>query len=152
MLTSLLGKRIYLDTNVFIFAIEGPNPWTGILTQFLAAIDDRSVYAFTSELTLAEVLAKPLAAAARSLVAKYDQILAEDGIIGVMPVNRPILRSPAELQAQLGLKLADAIHLATAKQGKCDFVLTNDERLGRKIEITFKWLNLTSLSAQPPSA
>jgi predicted nucleic acid-binding protein len=149
MLDSLLGRRVYIDTNVFIFAVESPNPWTAILADFFAAIDDRAVYAFTSELTLAEVLAKPLAATATGLVAKYDQMLAENSVVGVMPISRAVLRSSAELQAQLGLKLADSIHLATAKHVTCDFVLTNDEKLGRKIETSFKWMSLANLSAGP---
>jgi predicted nucleic acid-binding protein len=149
---ALLGKRVYLDSNVFIFAVESTNPWTAILADFFAAIDDRAVHAFTSELTLAEVLAKPLAAAANDLVAKYDQMLADNSVIDVVPVSRAILRSSAELQAQLGLKLADSIHVATAKHSACDFVLTNDEKLGRKIEPSFKWLPLAGLSARPSSA
>jgi len=147
-----LGQRLHLDTNILIFAVEGFNPWTAALHDLFVAIDDRAIYTFTSELTLAEVLAKPLAAAAGDLIAKYDQMLAEDSIIGVVPIDRPILRSSAELQAQLGVKLADAIHLATAQQAACDFVLTNDERLARKMESKFKWLSLVHLSAPPQSA
>jgi predicted nucleic acid-binding protein len=151
MRDSVLGKTLYLDTIVIIFAVEEGNPWAPVLRNLFAAIDDRAVHAFASELTLAEVLAKPLAVGAADLVSKYNQVLAVDSIIGVVPINREILRTSAELQARLGIRLADAIHLATAKQAACDFVRTNDRNLGHKMGTQFKWLSIADLSVPPSS-
>jgi predicted nucleic acid-binding protein len=146
-LDALIGKILYLDTNIFIFAVEGGNPWASLLRDLFGAIEQRVVRALTSELTLAEVLAKPFALGAASLVSKYDQLLAEKGSIEVVPISRQILRTSAELQAELEVKLADAIHLATAKHTTCDILLTNDEKLGRKMPAHLKWLSLTNLAA-----
>jgi predicted nucleic acid-binding protein len=145
------GHSLYLDTNVIIFSVEQGNPWSEVLRKLFEAIDERAVHCFTSELTLAEVLAKPFSVGASDLIAKYEQILASDSLIKVVPVGRPILRMAAELQGQYGVKLADAIHLATAKQCACDLVLTNDKRLGRKMQAEFRWLSLSEMAASSPA-
>jgi len=121
------------------------------LNELISAIDNKAIRACTSELTLAEALTKPLAAGSTALVSKYEQMLAEDGVIDVVPINRQILRTAAEFRTRLGIKLADAIHLANAKHTGCDVILTNDLDLGRKVQPDFKWLTLADLSAGPPS-
>ncbi len=88
MLSGLTGNRIYLDTNIIIFAIELGNPWSDVLRGLFEAIDERAVHAFTSELTLAEVLVKPISLGADDLIEKYQQVLAPDSIIRVVPIDR----------------------------------------------------------------
>jgi predicted nucleic acid-binding protein len=146
MLSSLTGHRAYLDTNIIIFAIEQGNPWTEILLRLFQAIDEHAVHAFTSELTIAEALTKPIALGAQDVIEEYNQVLAEDSMIKVVPIDRGILNSAAELRATLAVKLLDAIHLATAKVCACDFFLTDDEELGKKIAPELRWLQLSDLS------
>jgi predicted nucleic acid-binding protein len=146
MRNAYLGQTFYVDTNIIIFAVETGNPWRTELGELISAIDNKAIRACTSELTLAEALTKPLAAGSTALVSKYEQTLAEDGVIDVVPINRQILRTAAEFCGRLGIKLADAIHLATAKYTGCDVILTNDLDLGRKAQPDFKWLTLADLS------
>lgn len=54
------GERIYLDTNIFIYALEAYPEYVSALTSLFAAIDEVKIKAVTSELTLAEVLIKPM--------------------------------------------------------------------------------------------
>ena len=54
------GERIYLDTNIFIYALEAYPEYVSTLTSLFAAIDEGKIRAMTSELTLAEVLIKPM--------------------------------------------------------------------------------------------
>jgi uncharacterized protein len=151
MWSSFTGQALYLDTNIIIYAIEGENPWTKLLRKLFRAIDERAIHTFTSELTLAEVLAKPLELGAIDLVATYEELLAPDSVVRVIPIDRPILRSAAELCGRLRIKLADAIHVATAMQCTCDFMLTNDEQFGQGIEAPLRWLSLSQV-ALPPKA
>lgn len=145
--TSFTGDRLYQDTNIIVVAIEQGNPWSEQLRELFRAIDERAIHAFTSDLTLAEALAKPLAVGATDLVSTYETLLAPRSVIAVVPIDRAILRAASELQGQLGVKLADAIHLATAIQSTCDFVVTNDERLGRKMPSQLRWLGLSGMFA-----
>ena len=60
-LLDLIGPRsLYLDSNVFIYAIEGFEPYRRQLDELFSAIESSAVQAWTSELTLAEVLVRPV--------------------------------------------------------------------------------------------
>jgi uncharacterized protein len=148
MWASLGGGTVYLDTNVIIYAIEAGNPWTATLRALFQEIDRQIVQAFTSELTLAEVLTKPMALGAQDLVEKYDRLLAPGSSIAVVPIDRSILRTAADLRGRLGVKLMDAIHLGTAKSCGCQSFLTHDSSLGRKVESEMRWLDLPLTGAQ----
>lgn len=56
----LVGDRIYLDTNIIIYALEGYSEYISSLEQLFTAIDEGKMGAVTSELTLAESLVKPM--------------------------------------------------------------------------------------------
>lgn len=142
---SFTGDTIYVDSNIIIFSVEAGNPWSQILKSLFQFVDERRIHLFTSELTLAEVLVKPIADGAQDLIGTYERFLDPASIIKVVSVDRPVLRLAAELQAQLGVKLADAIHVATAKLNACQFFLTNDIRLGSKLDADMPWLNLVEL-------
>lgn len=123
------GSRLYLDANVVIYASEGPNRWSALLDELLEAIDGGVVTAVTSELTLAEVLVKPIEAEAADVIAGYERMLDPTSPIIVVPVTREILWGMAQLRARLRLKPMDAIHVATALAMGCDYVLSEDARL-----------------------
>lgn len=55
-----LGAKVYLDTNIVIYAIEGFADLAEQIQALLRALDDAQIVAVTSELTLAEALIKPL--------------------------------------------------------------------------------------------
>ncbi|NJO66954.1 MAG: type II toxin-antitoxin system VapC family toxin [Leptolyngbyaceae cyanobacterium RM1_405_57] len=46
-----------------------------------------------------------------------------------MPILRELLIDAAQVRADTGLKLPDAIHVATAVRSQCTTFLTNDDRL-----------------------
>jgi uncharacterized protein len=143
---SFAGNALYLDSNIIIFSVEEGNPWSDQLRVLFRSIDQGALQAFTSELTIAEVLAKPMALGARDLIEKYDQLLATDSVVKVVPVDRAVLRAAAELRGQIGTKLLDAIHVATARLYACNLFLTQDQDLGRKIGTEPRWLQLTDIA------
>jgi predicted nucleic acid-binding protein len=126
---NLVGTRVYLDTNVFVYAVEGYPQFTEEMRMLFRAIDQRQVEAVTSELTLAEVLVKPLADNNTMLCQLYETTLWTSRGLSVLPVTRAILRSAAQLRASANVRLPDAIHLATAAMTACDTFLTNDQQL-----------------------
>jgi predicted nucleic acid-binding protein len=60
ILEELKGGKVYLDTNVFIYAVEAAAEHMAAVEALFGLIEDGAVSAVTGELTLAEVLAKPL--------------------------------------------------------------------------------------------
>lgn len=53
------GSRIYLDTNVWIYALEGFESFNVPLAELFARVDNEEITAVTSELTLAEGTGHP---------------------------------------------------------------------------------------------
>ena len=127
---ALAGQRVYLDTNIFIYAIEGVPPYADAMRELFAAIDAGRVEAATSELTLAEVLVKPLITGDAELQEVYQEVLREGGPLHVASVSRAVLLGAAGLRARIDtLRLPDAIHMATAQLCGCGAFLTNDQSL-----------------------
>jgi hypothetical protein len=67
----LAGSCVYLDTNVWIYALEGFPAYVDTLQRLFARIDSGELRAVTSELTLAEALVKPLSFDNAELVQMY---------------------------------------------------------------------------------
>ena len=124
-----LSGRLYLYTNIFIYALEGYPVFRAVLTTVFNALDRGELIAVTSELTLAEVLVKPLLDRHAERQAAYLQVLQPSTSLQIIPVSREILIAAARLRADANLKLPDAIHAATAQLTGCDQFLTNDARL-----------------------
>lgn len=129
--------RIYLDTNVFIDTFEGRGAVAEALVGlFLAESPGPRQPLVTSELTLSELIVKPLELGRTELVHIYDNWTITNEQIEVVPVVRTVLRTAAELRAGDGrLKLPDAIHLATAVAVGCTHFLSRDIRLNTPAHI-----------------
>lgn len=123
------GNRLYLDTNVFIYFIEGHAHFMPLLEPLFEALDENTFAAVTSELTLAEVLVKPFAEGKQEAAGVYMELLSEGSNLTVAGIDRATLIRSAELRAHINCRAFDAIHLATAQLGGCDFFLTEDMRI-----------------------
>ncbi len=122
-----LGPRVYLDTNIIIYAVEGLPHYAAKVQPLLDAMDAGEVFAVSSELTLAEVLIEPLKAQNTAIQQTYRSFLTSTAVFEVVPVSRAILEEAAQWRATTKLKLPDAIHLATSLRNGCDSFLTNDD-------------------------
>lgn len=131
---------IYLDTNIFIYALEGYSVFRPTLTALFESLDRQELTAVTSELTLAEALVKPLLDRHAEREAAYLQVLQSSSSLLVVPVSRAVLIAAARLRAE-DLKLPDAIHVATAQLSTCSTSLTNDARIPSVPGLTIRQLS-----------
>ncbi|MBI2799495.1 MAG: PIN domain-containing protein [Gammaproteobacteria bacterium] len=123
------GSRLYLDANVWIYALEGYAAFAAPLAALFARIDAGELNAITSEFTLAEVLVKPFADLNVALQQRYIETLKDRPSLRIVPVTREILISAARLRAQHPtLKMPDALHAATALESGAGVLVSNDTR------------------------
>ncbi|ODT52424.1 MAG: hypothetical protein ABS59_09035 [Methylobacterium sp. SCN 67-24] len=116
----------YLDANAIIQFIEvDGTPFASLMRH----VEAGALYLFTSELTLAEVLVKPLRDELVALIELYERLLTGSEKLAVLPVTRAVLRSSAEVRANAGNKGPDAIHIATALSASCNLFISSDARL-----------------------
>jgi predicted nucleic acid-binding protein len=104
----------------------------------------------TSELSLAEVLVKPLADERITLASRYGDMIQARPELSVVPVDRSILILAAHVRKDAllkdrSIKLPDAIHLATAEQSGCGIFLSDDKRLDSMLEGRRVPLSVTEL-------
>ena len=144
-LESLHGQRVYFDTNVFVYAIE-LNAGEIAVESLRAAVraaqsivslsDNGEITAATSELALMEVLVKPIQLGMTGLADFYRSALQPGGQIDLVPIDRVILETAAQLRATTQLKSPDAIHLSSAMVSHCETFICNDARLAKIVEET----------------
>jgi predicted nucleic acid-binding protein len=122
--------RVYLDANVFIAALENPGAHSDHAWWILEAIERNEIFGATSEITIAELLVKPIELGDLELAASYEKMIMSTDGFEVLPVHREILVEAAGIRARRSsIKLPDAIHVATARTLSCSFFLSGDRRL-----------------------
>ncbi len=122
------AERVYVDANIFIFALEAEPHFGPAASALLRSVDAGRVTAVTSELTLAEVLVKPLELG-RTVLAEQFMTVVSRSRLELHPVSRAILMRSAEIRAARGGRLADTVHLATAIETRCSVVVSEDLRM-----------------------
>jgi len=126
-LIDLLDQKIYLDTNIFIYALEQHPEYAVVVDRLFALFDVAKAEAFTSEIALAECLVKPYADGNSDFQIRYQAAITTRSGLTVYPVSRSIVIRAARIRAAYKIRLPDAIHLSTALEASCDVFLTNDQ-------------------------
>lgn len=134
---ALLGSRVYLDTNLYIYLFEGVETYRQPMASLAAEIDRRDIAVIASELIFTELLPRPVREGRSRLVAGYLELLQQTPRITLAPVDRQVILRAVHLRADFGLRAMDALHVATAVVHGCDTFLTNDQRLnaGKQIRV-----------------
>jgi predicted nucleic acid-binding protein len=129
-MTRSTSSPLYLDTNVFIRAVEGLDEAAAPAKTLIKTLrQHRAGIAATSEITLAEVLAPSKQVDSMPLSMKrraYLDLLLWNGFIELIPVSRDILIETAALRAVGRLRLPDAVHLVSAIHVQCRFFVSGD--------------------------
>ena len=121
--------NVYIDANIFIYLVEGHASVRSSLEAFADALDSRQLRGVTSELTIAEVLVKPIASTDKAYEQAYRALFSVGTLLKMVPNTRVVLERSAELRATIGGKLADSIHAATADLNSCATFLSEDKRI-----------------------
>jgi predicted nucleic acid-binding protein len=132
-----MNPRLYLDTNIIIYAFENTDEISERLRSLIAAASSpRHRFLATSELTLAEIVVVPLRKDDRRLIDIYESITIGNSFVHVGTVSREVLWLAAILRSRRHqLRLPDAIHLATAMLFGCDYFLSGDLGLSGSFSI-----------------
>jgi predicted nucleic acid-binding protein len=120
------NKAVYLDTAPLIYYLEENATHINYLNQLFKKNEAGEFIFYTSVVTLTEVLTLPIRQGNRALAEQYQYFLSETETLKLIPVNIAIARLAADLRAEYGIRVPDAIHVATALEIKADLFLTND--------------------------
>ncbi|MDQ6644601.1 MAG: PIN domain-containing protein [Chloroflexota bacterium] len=130
-LTLPTNGPVYLDANCFIYSVERIDPFRVILDTLWQAVSGGKITVVTSELTLLEVLVKPLKVGDETTAAMFRIILRHSPDVHMLPITQAILEEAANFRAAMNLKTPDALHAATALLNGCTLFVTNDSAFRR---------------------
>ena len=129
-------RRIMFDTAPIIYFIEEHKSFGGITEEIFGLIRENHEYhAFSSVITLAEVLAQPLRKSNKQLVEKYRQFLLNASNFTLYSIDPIIAEKAAELRAKYEIRMPDAMQLAVAIENVATLFITNDKDLKKVEEI-----------------
>ena len=124
-----MGNRFFFDTNPIIYYLEAHLEYASKVKSFLIRNKVHGCSFFTSTISSAEFLCKPIANHEIYKIEQYHNFIS-DFEFYIFDITESIAYRSAQLRAKYkGLKLPDALQLATAIEHHCDAFLTNDERL-----------------------
>ena len=139
LIDKLMSRRSYLDSNVFIYAFEDYTLYPDC-AEIVRGIVANSIEAVTSEIAFLEILPKPINDGRTDLAEAYLKTMSNAAGLTLAPVSRNIILRAISLRAAARLNSLDAIHIATALDDGCDFLVTNDLRMRPPPELSTIYL------------
>lgn len=119
-------RRILVDTGVWIYHLEGNEEFARPAADVLDAIESGRVRGVASELTLLELLVRPLSLRRQDVADHYELLLDQFPNLDLVPADRAVLVEAAALRARHRLRTPDAIVLATGLLHGATAAVTND--------------------------
>ena len=122
------GAVVILDSAPVIYYFEDhPTLAERFEPVFKAQVEGRLVCAIATT-TVAEILVLPLRAGNKRLEARYRSVIQSWQVI---PIDLEIAERAARVRASLGLRLVDAIQVASALAINADALITHDRDFSR---------------------
>lgn len=125
-------RRVALDTNVVIYALEDVVPYRELAQHLLRLMERGFMLGTVSTVVEAEVLVKPLRQHDQLAVERTELFFRQSPNLVVRSFDRAIARRAALVRATGRLLLPDAIIVATALEERCDVLIGNDADIARQ--------------------
>lgn len=147
ILDSLKGNHIYVDSNIWIYTLENVSDYSHSIEALFNAVDTGILTLATSELSLAEILVRPIKEKNTFEQEAYEEVIKDTNALSVIPVERSVLIQAAKIRSGTKLKLPDAIHAASALSAGCTTFLTNDKQFRTVPALHTRLLSQVSLNS-----
>ncbi|MFZ2071557.1 MAG: type II toxin-antitoxin system VapC family toxin [Halobacteriota archaeon] len=129
-------NTIFVDTAPIIYYIEAHPDFGPIAKEVVDAFQSGVLVAYSSVITLAEVLPQPIRMGREELARKFVEFLRKGRNFYLIEISVNIAERAGRLRGKYPiLKALDAVQLATALDVKADAFLTNDSKLNRIREV-----------------
>jgi predicted nucleic acid-binding protein len=132
----LAGQSLVaLDTCVWIYHLADHPDYRTLTGQILTGVSQGNCPALVSELTLMELLVRPLQLGREDIADEYETLLAHFPHLSLVPITREILIKAATIRASYRLRTPDAIITASAIIQGATRIITNDSQWKRLEEV-----------------
>jgi predicted nucleic acid-binding protein len=130
-----------IDTMVWIYNLDRQSLPYAVATQVLRLIESGAIAGVTSEVTIMELMVRPLRMNAPTVAAGYESLIVTFPNLAVASLDRVAVRRAAELRARFNLHPLDALQLAACIEHGATTFVTNDLRLGKVTDIDIVMLD-----------
>ncbi len=117
---------LFLDTMVFSYHLGDHADYVPLTTLILDLVEEGTLPALTTTLTIAELLTRPAQEGNRQAMRDYRLYLANFPNLRIIPLDISLAEKAALVRAETGLRLPDAIQIAAARSHGADAIITND--------------------------
>ena len=141
------GTRVCIDTNVFLNVLNKEKAYLSYSRGVLLAISRGDLEAIIPTLVISEVLTGFYVEKRKTDAEEFLAAIVTHEHMKVIPLSMDIAVSSAMVRAKTGLKLPDAMILATAIENRTNYIVSNDGNFPRSYEgvKTVKSIEMTKL-------
>jgi len=122
-------RRVALDANALVYLLEAPDPLGRVTATILDAAEGGRLTVILATLALAEIAVGPVRAGDETIVERYADEIRDLRGVQIVPLTADIALDVGVIRGRYRIPLADAIHLATARQAGASAIVTNDRRM-----------------------
>jgi len=131
----LKHSKVGIDTSIFIYHLESHQSYLPLTTLLLRLITEGRLAGVTSEITIMELLVKPLEEDNQDIADEYEVLLDNFPNLKIKEVGRSVSRKAAELRVRHSVNPADALQIAAAIAEKATAFITNDRQLKQVADV-----------------
>ncbi len=129
-------STIFIDTAPVIYYIEAHPQFGPLAKEVVDTFQSERLIAFSSVITITEVLPKPIEAGDEKLARKFAEFLKHGRNLTLLEITSSIAERAGRLRGRYtDIKALDAIQIASAIEVGADAFLTNDKKLKKVEEI-----------------
>ncbi|MGC8604249.1 MAG: type II toxin-antitoxin system VapC family toxin [Desulfomonilaceae bacterium] len=123
-------NSVFIDTAPIIYYLQGHAEFGPLAREVVITIESGSLAAYSSVLTLTEVLIKPMAINDVALAHKFVQFIKYAKHLTLIEISEAIAETAGNLRGRYSfLKTVDALQVAAALDVEADAFLTKDAKL-----------------------
>lgn len=123
-------NTIFIDTAPIIYYIQAHPQFGPLAKEVVYSFQTGNISAFSSVITLVEVLPKPIETGNENLARKFVEFLKTGKNISLLDISIDIAETAGKLRGQYtSLKAMDAIQISVALEVGADAFITNDAKL-----------------------
>ena len=129
-------STLFIDTAPIIYYIEAHSIYGPITKEIVISFQSEQREAFSTVLTLTEVLPKPMKIGDEKLAGKFADFLKYGRNFSLIEISEKIAERAGRLRSRYTeLRTVDAVQLAAAIENGIEIFITNDKKLKKVNEI-----------------
>jgi predicted nucleic acid-binding protein len=129
-------NSIFIDTAPIIYYIEAHPDFGPLVKDVVTFFQEGNFTAYSSVITLTEVLPKPIESGDEKLARKFADFLKHGKHLTMIEISEGIAEDAGKLRGRYPfLKAVDAVQIAAALEMSAEAFLTNDVKLKQITEI-----------------